>query len=142
MPESEIFRAYNFVVDIQGVGSGYFSEVSGLGVSVETIEYREGGGAPAVRKLPGRVSYDDVILKWGMSESRELWDWLMATTEGNFERRDASVVLLKPDGQQEDARWNLYNIYPSGWRGARLDAMGNQVAIETLTLVIERLERA
>ncbi|MCP8688874.1 phage tail protein [Marinobacterium sedimentorum] len=142
MPESEIFRAYNFVVDIQGVGSGYFSEVSGLGVSVETIEYREGGGAPAVRKLPGRVSYADITLKWGMSESRELWDWLMATTEGNFERRDVSVILLKPDGQQEDTRWNLYNTYPSDWRGARLEAMGNQVAIETLTLVIERLERA
>lgn len=43
MPEAEIYRAYNFVLDIQGVQSGYFSDVSGLSVSVETIEYREGG---------------------------------------------------------------------------------------------------
>ena len=142
MPKAEIYRAYNFVLDIQGVQSGYFADVSGLSVSVETIEYREGGGAPAVRKLPGRVKYGDVTLKWGMSESRELWDWLMATTQGTFERRDVSVILLKPDGQQEETRWNLFNTYPSDWRGARLEAMGDQVAIETLTLAVERLERA
>ena len=142
MPETEIYRAYNFVLDIQGVQLGYFAEVSGLSVSVETIEYREGGGAPAVRKLPGRVTYGDVTLKWGMSESRELWDWLMATTQGTFERRDISVIMLKPDGQQEQTRWNLFDTYPCDWRGARLDAMGDQVAIETLTLAVERLERA
>ncbi len=142
MPEAEIYRAYNFVLDIQGVQSGYFTEVSGLSVSVESIEYREGGGAPAVRKLPSRVKYGDVTLKWGMSESRELWDWLMATAQGTFERKDVSVVLLKPDGQQEEARWNLFNTYPSEWRGAPLDAMSDQVAIETLALAVERLERA
>lgn len=142
MPDVEIYRAYNFVLDLQGNQLGCFAEVSGLGVSVETIEYREGGGAPAVRKLPGRVSYGDVTLKWGLTESRELWDWLMATTAGNFERRDVSVILLKPDGQQEATRWNLFNTYPCDWRGAPLDALGNQVAIETLTLAVERLERA
>lgn len=142
MPDADIYRAYNFVLDIQGVQLGCFAEVSGLMIAVETIEYREGGGAPAVRKLPGRLRVGDVTLKWGMTESRELWDWLMATAAGTFERRDVSVILLKPDGQQEETRWNLYNTYPSSWRGAPLDAMGNQVAIETLTLAVERLERA
>jgi phage tail-like protein len=142
MPEAEIYRAYNFVLDIPGFEASYFSEVSGLSVSVETIEYREGGGGLEVRKLPGRVRYGDVTLKWGMSESKELWDWLMATTQGTFERRDVSVILLKPDGQPpEHTRWNLFNSFPSDWRGAHLDALGNQVAIETLTLAFERLER-
>jgi phage tail-like protein len=142
MPEADIYRAYNFMLDIQGVQSAYFTEVSGLDVSIETIEYREGGGASAVRKLPGRVRYGDITLKWGLSESRELWDWLMTTAEGTSDRRDVSVILLKPDGQQEETRWNLFNTYPTGWRGARLEALGNQVAIETLTLAVERLERA
>ncbi len=142
MQEAEIYRAYNFVLDIQGVGSGYFSEVTGPSVSIETIEYREGGGAPAVRKLPGQVRYGDVLLKWGMTESRDLWDWMDAGTKGVAERRNVSVILLKPDGQQEDTRWNLFGCWPRHWTGPDLIGTSNQVAIETLTLAIERLERA
>jgi phage tail-like protein len=142
MSDAEIFRSYHFLLDIQGVQAAYFSDVSGLRVSVETIEYREGGGAPAVRKLPGRVRYGDITLKWGLSQSTELWDWLMATTRGDFTRRDVSVILLQPDGQSEATRWTLFNTFPSDWRGSRLDAMSDTVAIETLSLAVERVERA
>jgi phage tail-like protein len=142
MPDIEIYRSYNFVLDIQNVTVGYFTEVSGLSVSVEAISYREGGGAQAVRKLPGRVEYGDVTLKWGMSESTELWTWLMNVAAGNVERKEVSIILLKPDGQQENARWNLHNTWPRAWRGARLDALGHEVAYETLTLVHEGIERA
>lgn len=142
MPDIEIYRSYNFVLDIQNVTVGYFTEVSGLSVSVEAISYREGGGAQAVRKLPGRVEYGDVTLKWGMSESTELWTWLMNVAAGNVERKEVSIILLKPDGQQENARWNLHSTWPRAWRGARLDALGHEVAYETLTLVHEGIERA
>lgn len=142
MPELEIYRSYNFVLDIQNVTVGYFTEVGGLSVSVEAISYREGGGAGAVRKLPGRVEYGDVTLKWGMSESTELWTWLMNVAAGNVERKEVSIILLKPDGQQENTRWNLHQTWPRAWRGARLDALGHEVAYETLTLVHEGIERA
>lgn len=142
MPDAEIYRSYNFVLDIQNVVVGYFTEVSGLSISVEAISYREGGGAAAVRKLPGRVEYGDVTLKWGMSDSKELWNWLMSVVGGNVERKEISILLLKPDGQQENTRWNLHNTWPRAWRGARLDAIGNEVALETLTLAHEGIERA
>lgn len=142
MPEIDIYRAYNFVLDIQGVQSGYFTEAYGLSVSMQYTEYRAGGDAQQVRKLPTRVKYGDLTLKWGLSESRELWEWLVATTQGEYERKDVSVVLLKPNGMDEATRWNLFNTYPAEWRIADLDAKSDQVAIETLTLAVERLERA
>lgn len=141
MPETDIYRAYNFVLDLGSGESGYFTEVYGLSVCVENIEYREGGGAPAARQLAGRVSYGPISLKWGLSNSMELWNWLMTAANGNVERKNVSIILKSNDGQQEKTRWNLTNAWLKEWRGAHLNAMGQEVAIETLTLVHEGIER-
>ena len=142
MANQDIYRAYNFRLDIQGVIAGYFTEVSGLKVKVEAIEYREGGGLPGVRKLPGRVDIGDITLRSGLTDSAYLWDWLMTAVNGNVERRNVSVILMGTDGVTEVSRWNLENAWVSEWRGAKLDAMGQQAAIERITLVAETLERA
>ena len=141
MADPELVRAYNFVLDIGEGPVGYFTEVSGLGVEVDVIDYREGGAGPAVRKLPGRSKYSPVTLKWGLTERRELWDWLTSATRGDVDRRHISIILTSPGGS-EQTRFNLTNAWPSSWRGAELDALGNEVAIEELTLVYEGLERA
>lgn len=142
MAQREIFRGYNFILDLGSGPVGYFTEVSGLGMEVEAIEYREGGGAPAVRKLTGRVRYSDVTLKWGLTESRELWDWMQTAVKGRAQRRHLSVILVEPNGQTELTRWNLSDAWPTKWHGAHLDAMGNDAAIETLSLAHEGIERA
>jgi phage tail-like protein len=142
MANNDIYRAYNFRLDIQGVIAGYFTEVSGLSVKVEAIAYREGGGLPGVRKLPGRVDIGDITLRYGLTDSTYMWDWLMTAVDGKVERRNASVILMGTDGVTEVARWNLENAWVSEWRGAKLDAMGQQAAIERMTLVAETLERA
>lgn len=143
MAETEIFRSYNFTLELgQGVVGGYFTEVSGLGIKVEAIDYREGGAAPAVRKLAGRVSYGDITLKWGMTQSSEMWEWLMTAVNGTVQRREVSIILLSPDGQGEQTRWNLHNAWATEWRGAKLDASAQGAAIESLILTHEGLARA
>ena len=139
--DNDIYRNYNFVLKIQGQDAAYFTEVSGLSVDVETIEYREGGGAPAVRKLPGRVKYGDVTLKWGLTQNRELTDWLKNIAQGTVEPRDIHIVLRKPNGVDEATRWILHAAWPCSWRGAPLSATANDVAIETMVLTHEGLER-
>lgn len=142
--DNEIFRNYNFllVIDRDKEPAAYFTEVSGLSVEVETIEYREGGGAPAVRKLPGRVKYGDVTLKWGLTQNRELTDWLNEIAQGTVKPRDIHIVLRKPNGVDEATRWTLHGAWPCSWRGAQLSAMDSDVAIETIVLTHEGLERA
>ena len=142
MANNDIYRAYNFRLDIQGVIAGYFTEVSGLRVKVEAIPFREGGGLSGVRKLPGRVDIGDITLRYGLTDSPYLWEWLMTAVDGNVERRNVSIILMGTDGVTEVARWNLENAWASEWRGAKLDAMSQQAAIERITLVAETLERA
>ena len=135
------YRAYNFKLIIQGVAQGHFTECTGLGVKIDAIQYREGGENQVVRKLPGRVDYCDVTLRYGLTDSPELWQWFMKALEGAVDRRNPSIALLDFDGKTEVMRWNLYNAWPSQWRGAQLNAVGSEAAIESVTLVFERLDR-
>lgn len=141
MPENDIYRAYNFVLELgQGV-SGYFTEVSGLSVHVESIDYREGGGGPAVRQLAGRVTYGPVTLKYGLTESTTLWDWLMTAVNGKVERKNISIILNANDGQNEKTRWNLTNAWVQDCIVPCFNSLGQEVAIETVILVHEGIER-
>lgn len=134
-------RAYNFKLLINNVTEGHFTEVTGLGVQVERISYREAGNNAVVRAIPGRVTYSSVTLRYGMTSSTELWYWLMTAVEGRVERRNISVVMLDPAGASEVMRWNLLNAWPTEWYGAPLDAMSHSLAIETLVLAHEGMQR-
>ncbi len=136
------YRSYNFKLDINGVSEGHFTECSGLSVKVESIPYREAGANQIVRKIPGPVDYAAVTLRYGVTSSRELWDWLMKAVEGNVERKNVSIILLDSAGSSEVMRWNLQDAWPSEWQGAALNTTDRAIAIDSLTLVFDRLERA
>ena len=88
------YRAYNFKLAIQGVTEGHFVECSGLGVRVEPIRYQE-GGSTTVHQIPGPIDYGDVTLRYGLTASRELWDWFMAGVQGKVDRRNVSILMLE-----------------------------------------------
>lgn len=132
---------FRFRVEIDGIQQAGFMECTGLGSQVEVVEYREGGENATVRKLPGRVSYPDIVLKWGATDSQELYQWHLQVIRGNLARNDGSVVLLDSQGN-EKLRWNFFNAWPSKWTGPTLNAKGSDVAIEELTLTCERQEQA
>lgn len=135
------YRGFNFKLEIQGVTEGHFAECSGLGVKVDVISYREGGNHQLTHRIPGAVEYDGVTLRYGLTKSTELWEWLQKVVQGRVDRRNVSVVMLEPDGSTEGLRWNLINAWPCRWQGAPLDAAGSELAIESMTLVFEALER-
>lgn len=136
------YRAYNFKLVVEGVTEGHFTECSGLGVKVGVIRYREGGTSQVVRCVPGRVEYGDISLRYGLTSSSDLFDWFMSAVNGAVQRKHVSIVVLDSDGVRELTRWDLFDAWPSQWRGAMLNAMEQEVAIETLTLVYESLQRA
>ncbi|MCB9423120.1 MAG: phage tail protein [Ardenticatenaceae bacterium] len=136
------YRSYNFKLDINGISEGHFTECSGLSVKVESIPYREAGANQIVRKIPGPVDYATVTLKYGVTNSRELWDWLLTAVNGKVERKNVSIILLDSEGTSEVMRWNLHDAWPSEWQGAGLNTTDRAIAIDSLTLVFDSLERA
>jgi|SRR4051812_23769500 phage tail-like protein len=138
------FRAYNWRLEIGGGAQAYFTACSGLGITVDVIKYREAGNLQIVRSIPGQVNYEPITFYYGLTPSREIFDWLMAGVQGRADRRNASIIVLNSEGNEDATapRWNLENAWVAAWRGAQLNAMSLEVAIESITLVFDRMTRA
>jgi phage tail-like protein len=135
------FRNFNFLVEIDGIAQASFIECSGLEATTESIETREGGDNVTVRKLPGKTSYQDITLKWGLTTSRELWDWRQRIIDGNVDRKNGSIVVYDLANKNEVARWNFVRAWPTKWDGPTFDAKGKDIAVETLVLAHEGIAR-
>jgi phage tail-like protein len=133
---------FNFSVEIDGVTVAGFSEADLPEGRIEAIAYREGTDkTSAARLLPGRVEYGPLVLRRGFDGDGQLFQWWQAVTQGSLDRRNVSVILLD-EQRQEVARWNLRRAWPTKWVAPSLNALGNEVAIETLELVHEGIELA
>ncbi len=144
MPTGQIadpFNNFNFHVEIDGITRAAFHECSGLDSSIDVIEHREGGENITPRKLPGQTKYSNLVLKRGITDDRDLYDWHRKAIRGDVRRKNGSIVLLDRGGK-EVARWNFFRAWPAKWTGPSLSAEGNDVAIEQLDLAHEGVERA
>jgi phage tail-like protein len=137
------YRNFNFRLELKkGVVEAGFTGFDGFAARVHPIRYREAGVGQIVRVIPGAVEYSEVVLRYGLTSSRGLWDWFMKSVRGQVERRNVSVIMLAANNADEALRWNLLNAWPSEWRGAPLDALGRELAIEELKLAYDSIDRA
>jgi phage tail-like protein len=131
--------AFHFQVEWGGTRIG-FTEVSGLSVELQTIDYRE-GSAPEyqVTKMPGIPQYSNITLKRGMFRSdNEFFQWLNTVKLNEIERRDLTISLLNEDHEPITV-WKVKDAFPSKVEGPSLNSTGNEVAVETIELSHEGL---
>ncbi len=139
------YCSFRFLFEIQGLIKGGFTEVSGLQVEVETEDYQEGGVNEFVRKLPKTTKYPNLILKRGITDSEILWNWHQDVVNGIIERRTGYIIMLDHSAQKvgtEILRWTIKETFPVKWTGPEFKANSSTVAIETLELVHEGIDKA
>ncbi len=126
---------FNFLVEIEGLLVGGFTEVTGLQIETEVQDYREGGLNEYVHKLAGPTRYpSNLILKHGLTDIETLWSWHQDVTQGTIKRRNGTIYLL--DNRRLPAMWwDFMEAYPVKWGGPELRADSNIVAVETVELV-------
>jgi phage tail-like protein len=136
------FTVGRFLVNIDGVTTSAFSEVSGLEVSIEVVEYRQGNSAGlAEQKLPGLHRYSNLTLKRGFTADLSLWNWFNGIVNGNLVRKEIGIILLDA-AENPVLSWRVHNAWPSRWTGPVLNAHTNDVAIESLEIVHEGIDLA
>ncbi len=136
------YRAFQFMVEIGSVTTARFQEVGGLDATIDTTEYREGGTMLGALKFPGLTKHANLSLKRGYTDDTLLYDWFADVMTGRTEniRRDISVIQVDMAGK-EAYRWNLFNAFPVKYTAPAFNAKGNDLAIETLEVAYERIER-
>jgi phage tail-like protein len=132
-----------FALEIEGVTIASFTGVSGLAATTQVVEKPVSmpNGKTRIEKRPGRTTYDDIVLKRGLSQDKVLTDWHKKVVDGTVERKNGSIVMYDSTSQ-EIGRWNFENGWPSKWSASDLDASNDEWVIEEMTISHEFLERA
>jgi phage tail-like protein len=130
---------FHFEVQWGGTRIG-FTEVTGLEVTTEKIEYRDGASKEYHKvKMPGMQTFGDLTLKRGIfAADNEFYDWWNTVALNTIERRDITISLLN-ESHEPVVIWKVKNAWPSKVTSTDLNASGNENAIETLVLAHEGL---
>ncbi len=130
---------FHFQVEWSGTKIG-FTEVSGLDVETEVVEYREGASPEYSKiKMPGMQKYSNITLKRGTFKSdNEYFNWWNTVKLNTIERRDITISLLNEE-HEPVVTWKVKNAWPTKIQSTDLKADGNEVAIESMEIVHEGL---
>ncbi len=130
---------FHFQVEWGGSRIG-FTEVSGLDITTEVIDYRDGASPEYTKiKMPGQRTFSNITLKRGtFAGDNEFYAWFNTVNLNQIERRDLTISLLN-ESHEPVVVWKVKNAWPSKVTPTDLNSDGNEVALETLELVHEGL---
>lgn len=142
MARKDPLRNFKFRLEIDGITQGNFSEVTLGETTTDAVDYRDGTDASHVRKLDGLTKYGNITLKWGITDSTELYNWHKQIVIGQIQSNRKNVAIVVQDESGADkARFTVSDAWPMKYQPSGLNGKGNEVFIELLELVNEGIER-
>jgi phage tail-like protein len=150
------YTKMNFSVSISNQpGEAAFSEITGLESTVDVIEFRQGNaGSLAPTKIPGLVKFGNLSMKFGITASTNFRQWINESIHHQrpgAKRTDVIIELLDIRTRTEQAlvasansnerAWVLKNAWVTKYSGTDLNALQSEVAIETIEVAYEYLEK-
>lgn len=131
-PPTAFYFAVKFV-GFEAMDSS-FQEVSGLKVTIRTVEKKEGGDNNFVHHLPTPPKYENLVLQRCLLYNSKLTQWCKDAIEDfKFDPKDLQISLLGANGGTL-ASWSVLQAYPIAWELSKLNSTSNKLAIETMTL--------
>lgn len=129
-----------FLVEVDGEEIGRFTEAQGLSLEVGVESHEEGGENGFVHKLPGRITWPNLVLKRGVTETDNLRAWLDKSSGEGFagagdklERATLAVTLVSTMGDRLRA-WNFEGAFPVKWTGPNFAVSSDDLAVEELEI--------
>jgi phage tail-like protein len=129
-----------FLVEVDGLSIGRFTEVSGLEVEIAVDTIEEGGQNSYVHKVPGRMSWPNIVLKRGLTDEDNLIAWLNKSSGEGFAgesnkltRTTAAITMVDQNGDRLRA-WNVEGAFPIKWTGPSFAASEDSVPQEELEI--------
>ena len=129
-----------FVVDVDGDPIGRFTEVEGLEMEIEIETIEEGGQNDFVHKVPGRLTWPNIRLTRGITQTDNLIQWMRKSSgeffEGNDTKLDRSTVgitMLSASGWPL-REWQVEGAFPVSWKGPSFSVKDDDVLTEELEI--------
>jgi phage tail-like protein len=132
-PAPNSFSSARFLIEIQGVITTAVTELAGIEADVAVLESREGTDLTSAQKQPGQASYTNLVVRRPLTKDLTLWDWMQKSISGTVSPPTITVRLL--DAQEQPVvTWTFKNAFPVKWTGPVLNALSNDIAMETLEI--------
>ena len=117
---------------------GYFTEVSGLAVEYEVIEYKttNAAGIPARNQYPGRPIYTPITLRRGVTNNETFWLWHQLLFFGlKAPVLTANITLTIYDRSYTSlAGFQIHKAWPSKVSGVDVRSDSSDVLIEEMVI--------
>lgn len=135
---------FHFSLEFQGKIAGYFTECSGIGSEHEIVEHKvvTADGHQVIMKIPGRLKWENITLKKGITGDMDMWTWRKDVEDGKVEdaRRNGLITMydqtLKPVAQ-----WEFTRAWPAKLSGPQPKSDSNEIGIEEMTIAHEYIKR-
>lgn len=134
------FLAFRFEIKLDDLAVGGFSECSGIQLETEVLDHAEGGLNTHLHKFPTRTKQSNIVLKRGIVD-KVLWNWYYDLTQGKVKFRNGTILVRDPSGSDVVLEWQFRRAFPAKWQGPELNATQDNIAVETLELCHQGLER-
>jgi phage tail-like protein len=140
------YKEFAFLVEITGnnvFAKAGFSKASGLKMSMDVIEYREGGDNNTFTRTPGLAKFEPITLERGMSEDGDMWAWAKKVFDSDPTYRANMIVKLLDDRDRKTVvkQWEFKNVWVSDYETGDFDASSQNVMIERLTVQQEGFDK-
>lgn len=143
MQSQDPIKSFLFKLEVQDQLVGLFTECSGIGSETEVIEHKVvQEGRPIIMKVPGRLKWENVTLKKGITDDLKVWSWRHQIEIGNVEKNrfNGSIIMTDHD-LKPVARWDFVRAWPAKVSGPSPKADSNEIGIEEIVLAHEGIER-
>ena len=135
---------FHFALDLGGTIAGYFTECSGIGSEHEVIEHKviNEKGQEVVMKIAGRLKWENIVLKRGITSSMDVWDWRKTVEDGDLDgaRRNGSIIMFDQK-LNPVAQWDFERAWPVKVSGPQPKADSNEIGLEEVTIAHEYIKR-
>lgn len=134
------YFGFNFLVEIDGLLTGGFQSVGGLGGNIAVESVHEGGDLKGPKHILGPTTWSNLTLSRGLIEIDTLWNWYEATARGVIKRKSGTIIMLDRK-HIPVTMWNFKDAIPVRWDGPSFDGSSNQIAVEKIELAHRGLEK-
>ena len=114
-----------------------FSEVSGIGIEMETEAVIEGGENRFIHQLPKQIKHGNLELKRGITKlTSPLAKWCKEVLEGEYLKMIvAKTIIVKLNNADKTVlrAWEFHDAYPVKWDVEGFNSTKNEVAVEKMS---------
>lgn len=136
------YKNFRFKIKLDGRYVAGVSCVSGLKRSTEVVEQREGCDLSATRKVPGRTSYEAIMLERGLTHDIEFEKWARAASAGEADFRKDIIIDIFNEAGKKVVSYKVMRCWVSAYQVLpNLDPRAKAIAIESLKVENEGWER-